>query len=67
MTEANDAIFFLFYFQKGRKKQAPKNTLLRVIKDSPKSLQQLSLFPELGPLPVPKTIANKGDEIILQD
>ena len=67
MTEANDAIFFLFYFQKERKKQAPKNTLLRAINDSPKSLQQLSLFPELGPLPVPKTITNKGDEIILQD
>lgn len=67
MTEANDAIFFLFYFQKERKKQAPKNTLLRAIKDSPKSLRQLSLFPELGPLPVPKTITNKGDEIILQD
>ena len=67
MTEANDAIFFHFCFQKERKKQAPNNSLLRAIKDSPKSLQQLSLFPEVGPLPVPKTITNKGDEIILQD
>ena len=65
MTEANDAIFFLFYFQKERKKQTLNNSLLRAIKDSPKSLQQPSLFPELGPLPVPKTITNKGDEIIL--
>lgn len=65
MTEASDAIFFLVYFQKEREKQAPNNSLLRAIKDSPKSLQQPSLFLELCPLPIPKTITNKGDEIIL--
>lgn len=67
MTEASDAIFFLVYFQKYGRKQAPSNSVLRAIKKSPQSLQQLSPCPELGPLPIPKTITNKGDEIILQD
>lgn len=63
MTETRDAVFFLVYFQEERNKQVPHTSLLKTIKDSPKSLHQLSLCPELGSLSIPKTVTNTGNEI----